>query len=281
MEWAASESGSQLRWLTSNGMDWRTRKQLTILFVVFLFIFSALTGIYFAYIKTPATCTDDKKNQGEAEADCGGPCAPCAFKYQKEIEVFFARFVPVRANTYDIVAEVQNPNSHLAANPLSYRMRLFDDQGVEIGRRENITFVYPNDRIYIIEPNFVSERRVARAEVEIAERETRWEYLEELRPELTLGNKVYIPNAEGAGARVTAELVNKSLFGFQRVEIRAALLDGEGNIIGVAKTIAELVHPNESRQIELIWPQAPEGLVATIDLEARANALTTTNILLR
>lgn len=252
-----------------------------ILFVVFLFIFSALFGIYFAYIKTPATCTDNRKNQGEAEADCGGPCAPCAFKYQKEIEVFFARFVPVRANTYDIVAKVQNPNSHLAANPLSYRMRLFDDQGVEIGRRENITFIYPNDRIYIIEPNFVSERRVARAETEILGSGTKWEYVEELRPELTLGNKAYALNPDGPGASVTAELVSKSLFGFQRVEIRAALLDQEGNIIGVAKTIAEAVRPNESRKIELIWPQAPQGMVTTIDLEARANALTATNILLR
>lgn len=262
-------------------MDWRTRKQLTILLVVFLFVFSGLAGIYFAYIKTPATCTDNKKNQGETEADCGGPCAPCAFKYQRNVEVFFSRFVRVRLNTYDIVAEVQNPNSHLAANPLSYRMRLFDDQGVEIGRRDNVTFVYPNDRVYIIEPNFVSERTIARAEIEIMERETKWEYVEELRPELTLGNKAYIPNVEGAGASVTAELVNKSLFGFQKVEIRAALLDEEGNIIGVAKTVAEAVRPNESRKIELIWPQAPEGNVVTIDLEARANALTKTNILIR
>lgn len=262
-------------------MDWRTRKQLSILFVVFLFVFSGLLGIYFAYIKTPATCTDNKKNQGEAEADCGGPCAPCAFKHQREIEVFYARFIKVRANTYDIIAEVQNPNSHLAANPLSYRMRLFDDQGVEIGRRENITYAYPNDRIYLIEPNFISERTVARAETEIMTRETKWEYVEELRPELTLGNKSYALNSDGPGARVTAELVNKSLFGFERVEIRAALIDQDGNIIGAAKTVAEAVRPNEARKIELIWPQAPLGDVATIDLEARANALIKTNILLR
>lgn len=262
-------------------MDWRTRKQLTIVFVVFFIIFSALVGIYFSYIKAPATCSDGKKNQREAEIDCGGPCAPCAFKYQKEIEVFFARSIRVRANTYDIIAQVQNPNSHLAANPLAYRVRLFDDQGVEIGRRENVTYIYPNDRIYIIEPNFITERSVVRAEAEIIERETKWTYLEELRPELTLGNKQYAPNIEIPGARVSAELTNKSLFGFQRVEIRAALIDREGNIIGAAKTVAEAVRSNEARHVELILPQLPDGEVARIDLEARANLLTKTNILLR
>ena len=164
-------------------MDWRTRKQLTILLIVFLVMVSLLVGFYYYFFHKPSTCIDNKKNQGEEEIDCGGPCTPCAFKHQKAVEVFFTRFVQVRENNYDIVAQIQNPNEHLVGNPVAYRVHLFDDQGAEVGRRENLTYVDANDKIYIIESNFVTKRNVVRAEIQILPESSQWDYTNGIRPD--------------------------------------------------------------------------------------------------
>ncbi len=261
-------------------MDRRTKKQLTILAIVFLVVLAALFVIGFSVFYSPGSCTDNKKNQGEEEADCGGPCTPCAFKQLRPVEVFFARFIQVRQGNFDVVAEIRNPNEHLAGNPLVYRVRLYDDKNAEVGRRENITYIDPNDRIYIIESNFLTERNVVRAVVEILDGETKWEYTNELRPDMTIGRKNYevVTADDREASRVTAELANRSAFTYRYVYVRAALLDADGNIVGVAKTIVQNVRPGEPRPIELSWPQKIETAISRIDIEARTNWLDPSNI---
>ena len=74
-------------------MDWRTKKQLTILAVVFLALFVVLLAIGLSVFYSPGSCADNKKNQSEEDVDCGGPCPPCAFKQLRPGEIFFARFI--------------------------------------------------------------------------------------------------------------------------------------------------------------------------------------------
>ncbi|MBI4135071.1 MAG: hypothetical protein HY471_03135 [Candidatus Sungbacteria bacterium] len=262
-------------------MDWRTRRQLTVLLIFSLFIFGIGGGLAFWVVSEPPTCTDDKKNQGEDEPDCGGPCAPCAFKRLRPVEVFFARFIHVRPNTYDVVAQVQNPNDHLAANPLGYRVRVFDDQGAEIATRENVTHLYPNDKIYIIESNFVTERTVDHAAFEIVSENTAWTYTEEIRPELTLGNRKYEVVREGAVeyGRATAELTNRAPLSFRNVEVRVTLLSKEGSVIAAGSTVVADVLAGESRLVTFTWPEKPIGTITRIDMEARANALDSRNLI--
>ena len=261
-------------------MDWRTKKQLTILAGVFFAFFIVLFAIALSVFYSPGSCADNKKNQSEEDVDCGGPCTPCAFKQLRPVEVFFARFIEVRQGNFDIVAEIRNPNEHLAGNPLVYRARLYDDKNAEVGRRENITYIDPNDRIYIIESNFLTERNVARAVVEILDDETKWEYTNELRPDITIGRKNYeVVAVDGREtSRVMAELANHSAFAYRYVEARAALLDADGNIVGVARTIVQNVRPGEPRPIEFSWPNKIETGISRIDIEARTNWLDPSNI---
>lgn len=262
-------------------MDWRTRKQLTILLTVFLVVFGIGVAAAYLVLKEPPSCFDNRKNQGETEADCGGPCVPCEFRRQKPVEVLFARFIRVRGNTYDIVGQIQNPNDHLAGNPLGYRAKLFDDKGAEVANRENITHVYPNDKIYIVESNFFTERTVVRAALEVVAENTVWTYTEEIRPELTLGNRKYEVIREGGEeyARVTAELVSRAPFVFRKVEVRAALLDEAGNVVAAGATEARDVKSGKARQVIFTWPEKPRGSVVRIDMEARANALDPGNLI--
>ncbi|MBI2055058.1 MAG: hypothetical protein HYT39_03095 [Candidatus Sungbacteria bacterium] len=264
-------------------MDWRARKQLTIVAVVFLVIAGILVGLYYAFLHTPSTCTDNKRNQGEEEIDCGGPCVPCAFKHQKEVEVFFTRFVKVRENNYDIVAQIQNPNEHLAGNPVAYRVKLFDDQGAEVGRRENITYIDANDKIYVVESNFVTKRNVTKAEMQILPNATTWSYTNAVRPDIQVGNKRYETAEEGGReiGRVSADVTNQSNFAYRRMNVRVALIDVAGNIAAVAGTYLENVKPGESRKVEFTWPEKPVGEITRVDMEARANSLDRSNLLIQ
>ena len=262
-------------------MDWRTRRQLMMLAVFLLVLLAMGFGTYYLFFYEPGTCFDAKKNQGEEEVDCGGPCAPCAFKHQKPVQVFFARFLQSRPTNYDIIAQIQNPNDHLAANPLLYRMRLFDDKGAEVGRRENQTYIYPNDKIYVVESNFVTERTVVEARLEIIDDETKWEYTNEIRPDLTLGNKKYevIRQDSVEVGRVTADLTNRSDYTYQEVNVRVALLDPDGNIMAAGATVVDKMKSGESRSMQFVWPAKPAGTVARIEMEARANGLNRLNLL--
>ena len=263
-------------------MDWRTRRQLLILLIVAGVVFGVLGLIGYALLHQPGSCTDNKLNQGEEEVDCGGPCAPCAFKHQKSVEVFYARFVEVRPKNYDIVAEVQNPNEHLAGRPLIYRTHLFDDKGAEVGRRDGETYVYPNDRIYIIEGNFVTERTVVEAKIEILPDETRWQYTNALHPDLTVGNKQYevVTVDDRELSYESAVLTNRESAGFHNVDVRVALLDKDGNIAGVAKTIVQNLPPGGTRKVEFTWPNKIAADVDRVELEARADGLNQQNILI-
>lgn len=261
-------------------MDWRTSRQLTILGVATTFLVLVVAGIYFGLFYTSPTCIDGKKNQGEEEVDCGGPCAPCAFKYQKNVEVYFSRFIQVRLSNYDVVAQLQNPNDHLMASPLTYLVRLYDDKGAEVGRRENVAYLYPNDKMYVVENNFYTERTVVRAEVSIVPDQTKFVFINELRPELNIANKKYeVVREEGRSyARVTADIFNQEPFAYRMVDVRAALIDNSGNIIGVAKTVTRDVSPGETKRVEFNWPAVPSGEVLRVDMEARTNILDAGNI---
>lgn len=264
-------------------MDWRTRKQLTIVAIVFLVIAGVLAGFYYAFLHTPPTCADNKKNQSEEETDCGGPCVPCAFKHQKEVEIFFVRFVKVRENNYDVVAQIQNPNEHLTGNPVAYRVKLFDDRGAEVGRRENLTYIDANDKIYVVESNFATKRNIVKAEMQILPDATTWSYTDAVRPDIQVGNKRYQiveENGHEAG-RVSADVTNQSNFAYRRMDVRVALIDGAGNIAAVAKTYLENVRPGEPQRVEFIWPEKPTGEIVRVDMEARSNSLDRSNLLIQ
>lgn len=262
-------------------MDWRTQRQLIVILIFFLLVFGIGGSFAFWVFNEPPTCIDSKRNQGEDEADCGGPCVPCALKRQKAPEVLFTRVIRVRQNTYDVVAHIQNPNDHLAGNSLGYRVRVFDDQGAEVGRRENRTHVYPSDKVYIVESNFSTERTVAGAVVEFIPENTVWTFTAEIRPELTLGNRRFEVIREGAAeyAQSTAVLTNRSPFTFRNADVRVLLLDEKGNVLLAGATEIHNVQSGEAREIIFTWPEKPRGEVKRIDMEARANALDPKNLI--
>lgn len=250
-------------------LSWRARRQLIALLiaggVTALIIFSFLPSII-----PDSSCRDGRQNQGETEVDCGGPCAPCEVRNPRAIEVLWVRGVPVRPNTYDVAAFVQNPNEVLAAPLVEYEFSLFDGSG-QVARKTGRTFLLPQERTYVIETNITTTREPIRVEFKALNID--WKVSGEKRPNIVVERREYRVE-EIAGKRrsaVDAVILNRSPYDFREVEVDIAVLDGDGNLLGANQIIIEDLLSGARREFRSLWPVEFSGEAATTEVEPRVN----------
>ena len=249
--------------------SWRARRQL----VAFLIVVTPFVVVAFFVVKRaiPApTCFDNKQNQNELGVDCGGSCLSCELKYPQPVKVFWARAVPVRENSYDVAAQIENPNEFLSSVDVEYEFTLYDQFG-PVTKRTGKTFLYAQERTLVIEPDIETTRTASRAEFRIVS--TAWQEKRDLAPTIIAERRDYSV-AEDHGQKqgvVDITLFNKSPYDFANVEVQIAALDKDGNLLGV--NIIEVEHfLSQSRQaIKAIWPQAFTTDVAVINVQPRVN----------
>ncbi len=252
-------------------MDFRVRRQLIVLLVVGL----VTAGVIFLLIRAnlpEPTCFDAKQNQGEEETDCGGPCLPCALRHQKEVEVLWTRFVKTRTNSYDVVAEMRNPNVKLAARSFQYEFKLFDTTGFMVVSRRGISYLYPGETVHLAEVGLLTQRDVVRASLVIDNFD--WALTDDVAPDIIAGNREYLTEDEDGTKRsiVRALVNNRTIKDIPDVEIVALVFDENGNVLGVNKTLLSEVQASQTMPIKLAWPTLLSPSVSTITIEARSRA---------
>ena len=250
-------------------LSWRARRQLIVLFIIAL----PLLGLGFWFIPEflpEPTCFDNRKNQEELGVDCGSPCGPCELKNPKALLIFWARAVPVRTNTYDVAAQIQNPNEVLSSANVEYEFTLFDSLG-GVARITGQTFILPQERTYIVESNIKTTREPSRVEFKILKAD--WQFRQEARPSFTVERREY-KKVQGGNLEhgvVETSIINNSLFDFREVEVDFAVFDKDGNLIGANKILAENFLAGSRRMIKSIWPMVLNGEVSSIEVETRVN----------
>lgn len=250
-------------------LSWRLTRQLTVVFVLFVM----LAGISFWIIwrlLPPATCSDNKKNQGEVQIDCGGPCAPCELKNPKQVVSFWARVVPVRPRVYDVAAEVENPNTLLSSRKFRYQFTLFDEFG-PVAVREGTTYIYSQERLHVIETNLETTRDAARVEFKILGVE--WQLRDEKYPNILVETQEYhlIQEERRTRSIIESSVVNRTSYDFREVEFRVVVLDGQGNLLGTNRVVLDRFLSDSRRTIKFIWPEAFGEDIGTIVVEPRVN----------
>lgn len=252
-------------------MDFRARRQLIILFAVFVIAAGIGFLIIRPYLPEP-TCADEKKNQGEEEVDCGGPCLACAFKNQKNVDIFWTRFVKVRGNTYDVAAEVRNPNVKLGAASFRYEFKLFDGTGFLVASRRGTSFLYPGETAHLAEIGLTSGRVVTKTAIVLED--LKWMLNDSPRPDLIAGNREYVieEGEEGKRSVIKALIANRTIQDVPNVVVSALAFDEDGNLLGVNRTRLEAVSANDVAAVRFVWPQAFPRSVSTILVEARSPA---------
>lgn len=258
-------------------LSWRARRQLSAIFVVVLFIGVVLALNIKRFIPAP-TCFDNKKNQGEVEVDCGGPCAPCELRNPKPIGVFWARAVPIRQNNYDVAAFIQNPNEVLASANITYEFALFDSLG-EIARRGGKMFIYPQEQVHVVEAGLSTTRQPSRVEFKITSAD--WTVFKQDRPSLIVANRNY-KVADISGRRqstIEATIQNRSALDLREVAVTFLILDVNGNLLGTNRTVVNNLNANTSQPVVSTWPEELKGDVGSIEVEPRVNIFDPTIIL--
>jgi hypothetical protein len=248
---------------------WRLRRQFAF------FMISVLPFVVLGFWLVPKlfpepTCFDNRKNQGESNIDCGGPCIPCALKHPKELSVYWARAVSVRENAYDAVALVKNSNTALSADRIEYEFTLFDEFG-PVAVKEGTAFILAQEELHIIEANILTTRDANYTEFRI--KRVDWRLSDETRPNIVVERKDYRVSDEGGrrSSFVEVPLTNRSTFDFREVQVNFVILDGSGNLLGANKIIIERLRSDETRIIKSTWPEELQGDVVTIDVEPRVN----------
>lgn len=249
-------------------MDFRTKRQLTVLAIIAAFF--VLVGGTIVYRALPEpTCFDQRRNQGEAGIDCGGPCIPCALAEAKPIEVFWVKFVETRESSYDVAAELKNPNGKLAAASFDYEFRLNDTAGVLVAARSGRSFLYPGELAHISEIGLSSGREIKRASLAIDQ--VIWRVAEGGAPDVIAGGKEHVIRAEDGApiSVVKASVTNRTLSDRKDVRATVLLSDRDGNLIGVSSTVLPELPAGLARPVEFRWPISFGDRVGSITIEPR------------
>jgi len=258
--------------------SWRSQRRIGAILVVFIF-FGIFGAVSYWRFKALPTCSDNIKNQDELAVDCGGQCGPCELKNPKDVSVIWARAVPVASAVYDVVAFVKNTNEILASPSFEYRFTLSDEKGA-VAERVGKTYLYPQERTYIVEANIPVVRMPTRVEFSITRSE--WQIYRESPPNITVHGKEYKLEQETASTSrsvVEAELFNDSSFDFRTVDVNFLLFDKDENLVGVNKTIIERFLTRTDREARTVWPEVIEGGVVSVIVEPRVNAFSPTWLL--
>src|SRR3989344_1361607 len=134
----------------------RTFRRVAI-FLVFALIIGGASYLIFAN-KTPATCSDNIKNQNETGIDCGGSCRACI--NIMDLLIFDTEAVPTKEGFVDLFAEIQNKNLSHGISSLNYRFDIIDRDNQIITSKEGFTFVLPNSKKFIIEVAIAVNREI-------------------------------------------------------------------------------------------------------------------------
>lgn len=258
--------------------SWRSQRRIGAILVVFTF-FGIFGAVSYWRFKALPTCSDNVKNQDELAVDCGGGCDPCELKNPKDVSVIWARAVPVTNTVVDAAAFVKNVNEILASPSLEYRFTLSDENGV-VAERVGKTYLYPQERTYIVEANIPVARTPTRVEFSIVRSE--WQIYRGSPPNITVHGKGYTLEQETASSSrsvVEAELFNDSPFDFRTVDVNFLLFDKDENLVGVNKTIVERFLTRTDREARTVWPEVVEGGVVSVIVEPRVNAFSPTWVL--
>ena len=250
-------------------ITWRERKQIFIfIIVIFPFVLGAIWLI--EKIIPDPSCFDNKLNQSEFQIDCGDGCTACALKYPKAITVFWARAVQVRDKTYDVAAEIENPNELIASGNVEYEFTLYDKLGA-VASKKGSTFIYSQERILVVETGLETTRIPTRAELHILHID--WLLRNDPKPLVSVEKKAH--NIERFQDRtystISAIIYNESPLHVNQIVSTIVALDAQENLIGVSHSVMSDVQAGDRRPLKASWPTLFSEEPTIIRIESRMN----------
>lgn len=256
----------------------RLFKRLTYAFIIFAIIGTFGLLVYFKSF-TPSQCFNGSKDFDEEEIDCGGPCAPCSGDIIPAGAVNFKQngvtVVPVGSNSYDLVANIENPNSNWGAQYLSYKFSLYNKDNKLITTAEGKDYIEPADKSkYIIKHIDDIREKPQSAKLDLSS--IVWKDLPTFipKPKFNILYKTF--NADSPNnIYADGTLENTSHYGLNTVYVRVIVTNGTNEIIGAAYTTLDTVDAGEKRYFKVEFG----NIVKDKSTNVNANFYVETNVL--
>jgi len=222
-------------------------------FLVLLGMFIIIGGSL-AYIFWPRpSCVDGVQNGDEKGVDCGGSCSKqCLGEIPVSPKRLWQRFFQVRPGVYDVGAMIENVNLFVGTKVFRYTVKLYSEENVLLAERQGTTFLLPNQKALIFEPNMVpGPRAPARVDFSFEEPIT-W-----TRMDAGDAQKIEVISRRFESDPhpiVRVKLRNKSTSRESELEISLVLESKDGNAFAVARTTLEDFVAGSEREAVFSWP---------------------------
>lgn len=254
-------------------MDWATRKKMGCFGMIGIIV--AIVAGYFIYvnfIKTTPTCFDGVLNQNERGIDCGGICALVCTADAKVIVPVWSRVFNTAGDVHSVVAYVENQNITAGVKKINYEFRIYDEKNILAGEPiSGTTFIAPNDKTAIYASPIKTGNRIPKNVFFKFTSTPEWITTEEkyTQPQLSVEN-IQLTDQQTA-PKISANIVNNTLFTYNNIEVVALLYDINGNAINASKTTIDVIAEQSSEIVNFTWPQPLGADVARIEIIPRLN----------
>ncbi|NTV41018.1 MAG: hypothetical protein HGA61_01975 [Candidatus Moranbacteria bacterium] len=249
--------------------------------IVFVYvILFALVGFLIYFIKTPgSTCSDGKKNQGEKNVDCGGPCNPCkANDAAENLSIVEKKFVSGGSNNFDVLIKISNPNELVGASSFHYSISLKDESGSILAAKEGYNYILPADSKYIAELGLSVSGGAVPVTVDFSIDGVVWSQLGKIeKPQLSVYNKKFQPDSGGIGSKAEGLVRNESPNDFKKIDIIVILSDEQGNLLAINTTQKENIRAQKEGSFVLTWPYGFSNIVRNMEVDVQTNVFDSEN----
>lgn len=210
------------------------------------------------------TCFDGKRNGSEAGIDCGGSCElVCSFQAVDPI-VLWSRFFELQPGLYNAVVMIENPNTDVESEPVSYSFKLRDAENVLVAEERGEIRIPADRTIPLFIPNITTGNRIPVRSFFTFESPFVWGRTTHERPTVSVSN-ISLKKADTA-PRLDATLYNSGSQTLSDIYVVAVLSDASGNAVAASRTVVPFLDPKQEANIFFTWPNAFGKNIASIDI---------------
>jgi len=217
---------------------------------------------YRLFVPAP-TCSDGVQNGGEDGVDCGAKacgrlCAPAV----KPLDEPVTRLLENSDGSWDVLAVLENPNAAYGTARVDYVLTVSDASGTELAVRRGQTYVNPAQPHHLVFPLGKLGARPASAVLQLDQGGIEWAALEiDAAGSVEFAVRGDTLATATASVRYEANVINRSRFDFQNIDVTVLLYDASGKTVGAGSTIVRTLLTGEERGFVVDWPFAVPGAV--------------------
>ena len=228
--------------------------------------------IYVFFIKTTPTSFDGVQNQNERGIDCGGVCVLVCTADARTIVPVWSRVFNTAGDVHSVVAYVENQNVAAGVKKIDYEFRIYDEQNILAGEPiTGSTFIGPNDKTAIYASPIKTGNRIPKSVFFRFTSAPDWITTPDRfnKPQLTTANVVLTD--EQTVPKLSADIVNGTLYDYRNIEVVAVLYGADGNAVNASATFVQTLPEQSQQTVYFTWPKPFEKPITRIEVIPRLN----------